>query len=130
MNRLMLFDNILVMIRYQILLNCLELCFTQPYFSISWLLSGLLLEGHHLEDGFRYYPNKTKTVGFMCILANFINRFRYVTSIYFVSIVASTVGYGDGVNSGHNTGERSFLIFLEFAGILGFSLIIANVQNL
>lgn len=56
--------------------------------------------------------------------------FRYVNAVYFCAAVASTVGYGDNVNFGHNTEERLFLIFLEFTGILGFSLILANISNL
>lgn len=52
----------------------------------------------------------------------------YITAFYFVTVTATTVGYGDF--SGTTNEERLFLIFLEFAGICIFSIISKNIQNL
>lgn len=52
----------------------------------------------------------------------------YITAFYFVTVTATTVGYGDF--SGTTNEERLFLIFLEFAGICIFSIISRNIQSL
>jgi hypothetical protein len=54
--------------------------------------------------------------------------FRYVTSIYFVTTTASTVGYGDYF--GMNSHEKVFEIFLQFFGICLFSIITGNITSL
>ena len=82
-------------------------------------------------DGQRFLRLETKKTGYLCNNKFFQSSlYSYVNSFYFCATVASTVGYGDFVNYGHNVEEKIFLIFLEFTGILGFSLILANISNL
>lgn len=54
--------------------------------------------------------------------------FRYVTSIYFVTTTATTVGYGDYFAA--NSWEKLYLLFLEFTGICTFSVITGNITGL
>ena len=66
-------------------------------------------------------------VGNLCINLFLINlNHRYVTSVYFVTTTASTVGYGE--YGAHNSREKVFMIFLEFVGICSFSLITGNMS--
>ena len=52
----------------------------------------------------------------------------YVNAIYFVTTNATTIGYGD--MWGETIGEKLFIVFLEFAGILVFSLITGKIRTL
>eukprot|EP00347_Sterkiella_histriomuscorum_P000928 403373987 len=54
--------------------------------------------------------------------------FVYVTSLYFVTTTATTVGYGDF--SALNSWEKIYLLFLEFTGICTFSVITGNITGL
>ena len=54
--------------------------------------------------------------------------FVYVTSLYFVTTTATTVGYGDF--SASNSWEKIYLLFLEFTGICTFSVITGNITGL
>ena len=54
--------------------------------------------------------------------------YRYVTSAYYVTATASTVGYGDFYAK--NSREKVFMLVLEFIGICSFSLITGNMMNL
>ena len=52
----------------------------------------------------------------------------YVSAIYFISETATTIGYGDIY--ANTPIEQGFAIFLEFVGILIFSLITGNIRGL
>lgn len=52
----------------------------------------------------------------------------YVNAIYFVTTNATTIGYGD--MWGETIAEKLFIVFLEFAGILVFSLITGKIRTL
>ena len=52
-----------------------------------------------------------------------------MSSLYFVVSTATTVGYGDNYVA-INTREKSFMIFLQFASICLFSLIIGSIGAL
>lgn len=109
----------------------LEHFYTQDYFSTSTRPFGHWLEILKEVGDSRWLKNN-KTIGLSRNLydSSKSRHFRYVNSFYFCATVASTVGYGDFVNYGHQTRERLYLIFLEFCGILVFSLILAQISNL
>lgn len=53
---------------------------------------------------------------------------RYVSSLYYVTTTATTVGYGDITPK--NRHEKLFNVFLEFIGICTFSLITGRILGL
>jgi hypothetical protein len=52
----------------------------------------------------------------------------YITSMYFVTTTATTIGYGEFY--GTTIVEKIFLMILEFTGILVFSSITGNIRTL
>mmetsp|Transcript_6488 Transcript_6488/g.5791 ORF Transcript_6488/g.5791 Transcript_6488/m.5791 type:complete len:331 (-) Transcript_6488:861-1853(-) len=56
------------------------------------------------------------------------NTFIYVTSLYFITTVSTTVGYGDYYAS--NTYERGYCLFQQFLAIVIFSIISANILSM
>ena len=53
---------------------------------------------------------------------------RYVTSIYFVSAVITTVGFGDV--TGSNTWERLYCVVIMFIGSVIFGTLLANISDI
>jgi hypothetical protein len=53
---------------------------------------------------------------------------RYVTSIYFVSAVITTVGFGDV--AGSNTWERLYCVVIMFIGSVIFGTLLANISDI
>jgi hypothetical protein len=90
----------------------------------GFLLAKIItVDGHIL-----FLMKNSNKAGCLCTKLILLIVFRYVTSIYFVSTTASTVGYGDYYAK--TMDEKIFMLFLEFIGICIFSIITGNMTNL
>ena len=74
--------------------------------------------GLHYEDG---WINKLKEEDYDGVWASYGPYELYTFSLYWICTVLTTVGYGDF--SGKNEREYLYSIFLEFAGLLLFSIL-------
>jgi hypothetical protein len=107
-------DSIMIGNTYSIIKTTFILLIVFHLFACSWIYIG---SG---SDGWR----NTQLNGYM--LDSQINI--YVNAIYFVTTTATTIGYGD--IWGETNSEKLFLVFLEFAGILVFSMITGKIRNM
>jgi hypothetical protein len=107
-------DSILIGNVYSIIKTIFILLIIFHLFACSWIYIG---SG---PDGWR----NTQLNDYM--LDSEVNV--YVTAIYFVTTNATTIGYGDIY--GNTIKEKLFIVFLEFVGILVFSLITGKIRNM
>ena len=88
------------------------------------LLSAHLLALFWIELGLKYedgWIKKLQEENYDGVWANYGPQEMYIFSMYWICTVLTTVGYGDF--SGQNEREYLFSIFLEFGGLLLFSLL-------
>ena len=88
------------------------------------LLSAHLLALFWIELGLKYedgWIKKLQEENYDGVWASYGPQEMYIFSMYWICTVLTTVGYGDF--SGQNEREYLFSIFLEFGGLLLFSLL-------